>query len=159
MDIQKQAHQLRDGNGRVGIVEMDGHLFREVHPGVLASFAEAPEDVLESGSHKKILLFEPQFPAGGLSSDGYKQLGDGFGLDLAHHGPDVIAPVEIPQFQFPGRFGFPQSHIDDMIVPVSGNQDIAGIGHHHVSVSTHSSAVSAPGHRKRNAPCRKTETG
>src|SRR3989338_5950199 len=54
MDVHQQAHQFRNGDGGVGVVELDRHLVRQIVEGLVV-FAEAVEDKNESENLSKVL--------------------------------------------------------------------------------------------------------
>ena len=59
--VDQHAHQLRDGNGRMGVIELNGHFVRQILPTSVGSFLEAPDHVLDGGRYEKVLLLEAQF--------------------------------------------------------------------------------------------------
>lgn len=65
--IQQDAHQLRNGKGRVGVVDVDGVLFCKVFQ-CAVQLHVAAHDVRDGGSHQEVLLTQTQvLPAGWLS--------------------------------------------------------------------------------------------
>ena len=60
VNIVKETHQFDDGDGGVGIVELDDDLFGEILP-TFVIFAEATKDVAERASDEKVLLNEAEF--------------------------------------------------------------------------------------------------
>ena len=59
MLIDQHAHQFRDGDRRVGIVELNRHLVRQFVEGVVVFFV-AIKNILQRSADEKILLLEPQ---------------------------------------------------------------------------------------------------
>src|SRR5207253_55814 len=57
--VQKNAHQLGDGEGRVRVVELDGHLVGQGVPVAVAA-AEAGDNVGQRTGNQKVLLAEAQ---------------------------------------------------------------------------------------------------
>ena len=78
MDIDEDAHQLGDGDRRVGVVELDRDLVGEA-----ARIAElldvAADEVLQRGRGEEELLAEAEFLAGCRIGGGIEHAGDGFG--------------------------------------------------------------------------------
>ena len=62
--IEQDPHQFGDRQRRVGVVELDRHLPREVLQLVLM-LLEPAEDVLEGGGDQEVFLPQPQFLAAG----------------------------------------------------------------------------------------------
>jgi len=65
--VDEDAHELRDGKGRVRVVELDGDFFWEGGEVVALDFTaaelgglEATDYVLEGGCAKEVLLFQAQ---------------------------------------------------------------------------------------------------
>ena len=96
MLIHEQAHQLRDGHHRVGVVEMDRLAGRELAE-VAAVGQEAGQDALQGGADEEVLLLEAQLLAGGGVVVRVEDLGDGLVQGLFLHGAQIIAMVEIAQ--------------------------------------------------------------
>ncbi len=62
MHIQQQAHQFRDAQAGVGVIELDGHFVgQSAQIGVMVQMAL--HDVLQGSADKKVLLLEAQHPA------------------------------------------------------------------------------------------------
>lgn len=55
LEVEQDALQLDDGEGRVGIIELDSDLVGELGPSALR-LLEAPDDVIKRGGHPEILL-------------------------------------------------------------------------------------------------------
>ena len=98
--VDQDAHQLGDGHGRMGVVELDGDLVRQVFPLMMRPFHEAADDVLDGGRDEKVLLFEAQFAAGITVVGRVKDLGDVLGLCLVLDRSDVLTGVELGQVEF-----------------------------------------------------------
>ena len=57
VDVQEDAHEFGDGDGRVGIIEPHGNFVTKgIKGGILLGIAS--KDILEGGCDKKILLLE-----------------------------------------------------------------------------------------------------
>ncbi len=57
--IQQDAHQLRHGHRRVGVVELDGDFLGKRAPVIVAA-AEAPDEIGQRTGNEKVLLYEAQ---------------------------------------------------------------------------------------------------
>ncbi len=126
--VQQQTHQLGDGDGRVGVVELDGDFLGQF-PQFVVVLGEAGEDVLEGGGDEEVLLLEAQFPAhlGGIV--GIEHLGEVLGFVLVGHGLDVVALVEIFEVEVPARLGGPQAQVVHGVGVVARYGDVVGHGH------------------------------
>ncbi len=126
--VDQQPHEFRDGDGGMGVVELNRDLVAEtVKTGMF--FLVTPQNILEGGGHEKILLLEPQFLALANIVGRIEQFGNGLHLHLLVHGLNIVAAVEGGKVQFAGGTGGPQPHVDDVIVVVAGHQHVAGHGH------------------------------
>ncbi len=126
--VKQQPHQFGNGDGRVGVVELDGDFVVECVEGLILFFV-APHDVLEGGADEKVLLFQAQLLAGIIVVGRIEYLGNGLGADLVLHRADIVALAEMGQVEFPRGPGRPKSHIDHMVVLIARHQDIARHGH------------------------------
>ena len=61
--IDQQAHQLCDGNGRMGVIELDGHVVAKIEQ-CEALIQMAPDQVLQRCCHEEIFLTQPQLLPG-----------------------------------------------------------------------------------------------
>ena len=93
--VHQHAHQLRDGERRVRVVQLEDGLLRKVRPGPPLALPEAPDHVLQRRGHEEVLLLEPQLLAGVLVVRRVEHLGDvlaaGLVLDRLHVLPAVEA--------------------------------------------------------------------
>ena len=61
--VDQEAQQIDDGDGRMGVVELNGDLVGEVVPRIARLLAVAADDVAQRAGDEKILLHEAQFLA------------------------------------------------------------------------------------------------
>mmetsp|Transcript_74911 Transcript_74911/g.193330 ORF Transcript_74911/g.193330 Transcript_74911/m.193330 type:complete len:285 (-) Transcript_74911:2025-2879(-) len=60
LHVYQQAHELRHGEGGVGVIKVDLHLLWEHVPVAAVDFLEAPQDVLDRGTAVEVLLTKAQ---------------------------------------------------------------------------------------------------
>ena len=58
--INEDPHQFRNGNGRVGIIQLNRHEIAEIFY-FLIQILKSAENILKGGADKEELLFESQF--------------------------------------------------------------------------------------------------
>ena len=126
--IHKQAHQLRNGKGRVRIIKLDRDHIGKLINSITGLFIPA-DDVLQCRGHEKILLLEAQFLAGDDIVIGVQYTRDVLGKGPVGDGPYVVAVVEIFQVKFAGRFRRPQPQVVHGIIAVPGDRGVIGHGH------------------------------
>ena len=115
----QNALKLDHCDGRVCVVELDGHLLREVFP-VVVRPAKATDDVLERTGNEKILLEQTKlFSALGLVIR-VKNFRNGFTVVLFAHGFLVTTAVEGLKVEFLRRPGFPEAQEVDGVGSVAG---------------------------------------
>jgi hypothetical protein len=133
LDIQEQTHQFGDGDGGMGVVQLDGHRFVEIIE-TFVVLAEPPEDILKGRGHKKILLLQTQLLTSEIVIRRIEDLGDSLGTHLRFDGADIIPRAEIAEIELPRGPGGPEPHVDHMIIFIAGDEDITGDGHHILGV-------------------------
>ena len=69
--VDERAHQLRDRQRRMRVVEMDGHLRREFIE-VVVALQVALHDVAHGARDQEVLLQQPQLAPEATRSDGYR---------------------------------------------------------------------------------------
>ncbi len=131
--IQQDAHQFGDGDGGMGVIELDGHFIRQLVE-IRVIFSEAVEDVAQRGADEEILLLEAQLLAHAGGVVGIEYLGDVLRLGFRLHRLDVVALVEILEIEVPRRLGRPQAHVVHGVAAEAGNGGVVGHGDHLVGV-------------------------
>ena len=91
--VVEQALKLDHGDGRVGVVELDGDFIREIVPVVVAP-TEASDDILERAGYEEILLDQAEFLAAFGLIIRVEDLGNGLAGVLVTHCFVVAAAVE-----------------------------------------------------------------
>ena len=123
--VEEDAHEFGDGEGGMGVVELDGDLVGE---GVdfVAVGLEAADDVMEGAGDEEILLLEAEAAALLDVVVRIEDLGDVFREGLGLVGLHVVAVVEEGEVEFLGGLGLPQAQVVDGVVAVAGNRNIVG---------------------------------
>ena len=75
IDVMKEALEFNHGDGRMGIVELDGNLLGEIVP-IHVAPAESSDDILQRAGDKEVLLNEAKFLAAFSLVVGIQDLGD-----------------------------------------------------------------------------------
>ena len=141
----QNALKLDHCDGRVCVVELDGHLLREVFP-VVVRPAKATDDVLERTGNEKILLEQTKlFSALGLVIR-VKNFRNGFTVVLFANGFLVTAAVEGLKVEFLRRSRFPEAQEVNGVGSVAGDWNVIGNAEQFFS---------SPSSARRSCPCRR----
>ena len=133
VDVEQQAHQLGNGDGRMRVVQLNRHVIGECIEGVVR-VEEPLDDVLERGGDEEILLLQAQ-----LASDlgrvvRVQDLRQVLGLGLLLDRLEVVAFVEVLEVEVARRLRRPEAHAVHRPGVVSGHRRIARHGEHRVGV-------------------------
>ena len=128
LEVDQHAHQLGDGDGGVGVVELHRHLVGERVEGVVLLLVGA-EDVGDGAGHEEVLLLEAQLLALGGVVLGVQHLGDAFGDGAALDGAAVVAVVEHGEVGLFGGAGGPEPQGVDRVVVGAEAGDGCVVGH------------------------------
>ena len=131
--VDQDPHQLRDHQGRVGVVDLDDVLLMEVLHGTV-QFGVLGGDGLEGGGHEEVLLFQPQRLALQMIVLRIEDLGNGLCHGLVLRGLQVLAPGEQGHIHRLGGPGVPQPQDIHMLRAVAGDLHVAGHGLDHLTV-------------------------
>ena len=144
--VDEDAHQLRDHQRRVGVVDLDDVLLVEVLQGAVGLDVPAG-DGLQGGRHEEILLLQPQGLALVVVVLGIEDGADGVGHGPLLVGLQVLPLAEQLHINGLGALGVPQAQGVHMVGVVARHQHIAGDGQHPgiVLVDHHQVAVVPPG--------------
>ncbi len=96
--IEQDAHQLGDGQRRVGVVELDRDLVGQRLP-VVAAAAEPRDDIGQRAGDQEILLDEPQAFAAGRRVVGVEDPRERLGRDLLVDGVEEVAAAELQEVE------------------------------------------------------------
>ncbi|MNZ34223.1 hypothetical protein D3C78_515950 [compost metagenome] len=125
MLIHQQAHQLWNGQHRVGVVEVNRRFFCQIVVGFVQLIV-AVENILDGRRHQEILLTQPQLAPGigGIIRIEYAR--DVFGVVFIFHRREVIALVEFTEVDFATGLRVPQTQCVGRIGVVAGDNLVVG---------------------------------
>ncbi len=127
--VDEQAHELGDGDDRVGVVELEDDLLGEFAQ--VEALGQGPVEVVpQRTGDEKVLLLQAQLPPLGSRVLRVEHLGDVLGEGLGAHGLGVVAGVEDREVERPGRLGAPQPQGVDDAVAVAGNHVVVRDSQH-----------------------------
>ena len=140
--VDQDAHELRDADHRVGVVELEHDLVRQRgQVRVLLARVEHADRVVDGRGDEEVLLLEAQLLAlrGGILR--VEDLGDVLSLNLRDHGVEVIALVEGEQVELVVAAGLPQAQRVDTAGLVARNHVVDRDGADRPSRLPHALAV------------------
>ena len=123
MFIHQQAHQFRDSDRRMGIVQLDDEFFMKAVE-VLAVLQVQAQHVLQGAGGKEILLPEAQLLADLGLVIGVQHLGDVFRHDVGIDGAVVVTDVERIEIERLGRLRAPQAQQVGVLDAEAGNRGV-----------------------------------
>ena len=126
----QQPDQLRDGQGGVGVVKLDGRGLVQVDKVLAMGGTVDPQDILERGTGEDVLLLDPKLLALAGGVVGVENPGDVLGLVLFQQGLFIVLGVEGVEVQFLLRLALPQAQRADVVGAVAQNGHIVGHGDH-----------------------------
>ena len=126
--IQQDAHQLGDGQRRVGVVELDRDLLGQRVP-VVAPAAEPRHDIGQRAGDQEILLDEPQALAAGRRVVGIEDPRERLGGDLLVDGVEEVAAAEFAEVEVPVRRRAPESQRVDRPAAVADDRPVIRQAH------------------------------
>ena len=129
VDVDQEPHQLRHGDGRVGIVHLEAGLLRELLQ-VAVGLQEAGQRVLEGGGDEEVLLLETQLLSFGGGVVRVQDGDDLVGLPLVEDGLLVLSGVERLEVELLHRLAVPQPQVGRGRGTVSRDGNVAGDGMH-----------------------------
>ncbi len=124
--VQQHPHQLRDGQGGVGVVDVDGVLLGKVVHGAVGGHVAA-EDIPHCGGGQEVLLPQPEQLALGMVVVGVQHLADGLGVAALGEGPQVVPLVEEVHIDA-GALGLPKAQQAHRLGVVAGDIHVVGDG-------------------------------
>ena len=123
--VDQQSHQLRHGDGRVGVVELNRPVVGEVLDGQSA-VVEAAQHVLQRAADEEVLLLQAQTPAFVGAVVGVQHLGEGFAAHLFLNGAVVVADVEGIEVEAFGGIGTPEPQPVADVHPIAQHRHVMG---------------------------------
>ena len=127
--IEQQAHQLRDRQHRVGVVEVDADLGGQLAE-VFMRLAVTAQQILYAGANEEIFLVQTQLAPGGRGVIRIEHPADVLGVVFALDCGEIIAPVECAEIDFVGGLGRPQAQGVGGLRVVAGDDGVVGHGLH-----------------------------
>ncbi|MCY1498344.1 hypothetical protein D9M68_323280 [compost metagenome] len=127
VQIRQEAHQFGNGDGRVGVVQLNGDGVRQ--RGEVRILLQMPaQDVLQRGGGEEIFLAQPQFLAGRRRVGGVENAGQAFRLVALPQRADVVAGVEGGKQDRVDRLRRPEAKRVDTLCPPADGGRIEGRG-------------------------------
>ena len=126
--VHQYAHQLGDGDGGMGVVDVDGHLVGEDMPVIAVGVDEFLHRELYRGGGEEILLLQAQLLALVAVVVGIEDLGDDLGQLALLHGLHVLAAVEVHHVDLLHGLGAPGAQEVDLGAVIAHHGDVVGHG-------------------------------
>ena len=121
--IDQETHQFGNRESRMGIVQLDHIVFREIFQGCTGKF-DSGDDILKGRAHKEILLFQTQFLAFIVVVVRIEDPGDVSGKRSFQIRIHIITLIEFGKIEFADRFRRPQTQRVDRVVAVSRDRGV-----------------------------------
>ena len=127
VQVDEDAHQLGDGEARMGVVELHRDLGRQAAQ--LAVGGEMPLDqILQRGRDEEIFLAQPQLAARRALVVRIEEFADRFRARLLGAGADIVAVVEGVELERIGRARRPQPQRVDVLAAPADDRRVIGDG-------------------------------
>ena len=130
--IQQNAHHLGDGEGGVGVVQLDGDLVRQVLEGRIAGQVVL-DDIADGCGRQEVLLAQAQDLALNMVIVGVQHLGDQLCIGVLAHCSVVVAQREAGHIKVRGLC-LPQAQLCNALAVVALHIHIRGNSHDAVVV-------------------------
>ena len=125
VQVDEDAHQLRDGDRRMGVVELDRGVVAE-RADVAVLLDVAADEVEQRGGGEEIFLPQAQFLAGRRRVARIEHLRDRLGAHRVGERADVVAGVEGVELERIGRARRPQAQrVDVLAAPADDRRVVA----------------------------------
>ena len=146
MLVHEDAHELGDGENRVGVVELNGVVLGEaVQVGAVVTHVVL-DDFLQGGGAEEVLLAHAQDLALERGVVGVQDAGDVHGALTVDDGVGEALGVEGVVVEFLDGLGLPQAQGAHVLGAVAGDRDVVGDGAHgQVGVGDDAGALFAAG--------------
>ena len=126
LEINQDTLELNNGQRRMGIVQLDGHLVRELSPSALR-LLEATNNVVQRRSNPEVLLLQAELLAAIEVVVWIQNSADGLGSLLVCHRALVVSTVELLEVKLPtGSFARPQSQVVGRWRSIAGDWHVVG---------------------------------
>ena len=123
--VDEQTHQLRNRNGRMGIVHLDDDFLVEL-PDVAVFLLIFRDQRLEAGGNEEILLFQPELFSGVVVIVRIEDIHDQLRQVLLLHCFVIVTSVKLIQLEVCDRLGVPYAQCVYHMVAVSDDRHIIG---------------------------------
>ena len=162
--VHQQAHQFRNRQTRMRVVDVDDDLLRQLAPVRAVELLEVLEDVLEGGGGEEILLLQAEQLAFVVVVFGVEDVGDGFRQFLFLRRLHIVAVVEVAQVNALRGAGAPQAQtvdgggviahqrhvvgnsLDRVVADVTEHRAAVLVAHFDVTVEVHFAGILHYGH-------------
>ena len=125
VQVDQDAHQLGDGEARMGVVELHRGLRRQAAQ--LPVGAEvALDQILQRGRDEEIFLAQPQFAPRRALVVRIEELADRFGARFLGAGAEIVAGVEDVELERIGRARRPQPQRVDVLAAPADDRGVVG---------------------------------
>ncbi len=162
--VHQQAHQFRNRQTRMRVVDVDDDLLRQLAPVRAVELLEVLEDVLETGGGEEILLLQAEQLAFVVVVFGVEDVGDSFRQFLFLRRLHIVAVVEVAQVNALRGAGAPQAQavdgggviahqrhvvgdsLDRVVADVTEHRAAVLVAHFDVTVEVHFAGILHYGH-------------
>ena len=125
MLVNQQAHQFRDRQHRVGVVEVNGDFVRQVAVGLM-QLEVAMQNILHRRRDQEVLLAQTQLAPGVSGVIGVEHAGDVLGVVLILHRREVVALVEFTEVNRATGLRVPQTQRIGRVCVIAGDNLVVG---------------------------------
>ena len=126
--VHEDAHQFRDDQGRMGVVDVDGHIAVEFIDAFVIFLLIMADDALEAGRYEEVFLHQAQAAAVFIAVVRIEETGNLLDTVLVAEGPAPVADGQFLVELFPRIFRPPQAQRVDRIVVVADDRHIVRYG-------------------------------
>ena len=162
--VHQQAHQFRNRQTRMRVVDVDDDLLRQLAPVRAVELLEVLEDVLEGGGGEEILLLQAEQLAFVVVVFRVEDVGDSFRQFLFLRRLHIVAVVEVAQVNALRGAGAPQAQavdgggviahqrhvvgdsLDRVVADVTEHRAAVLVAHFDVTVEVHFAGILHYGH-------------
>ena len=128
LEINEDTLELDNSQSRVGVVELDSNLVRELLPWALG-LLETADDVVEGSGNPEVLLLQTKLLSAVKVVVGVKHSADGLSTLLISNRVLVVTAIELLEVELSaGSLAGPESQVVGRRSGVTGNGDIVGDG-------------------------------
>ena len=122
--VEADPHEFGDAEGRVRVIDVDGHLLRDAVEGLVVAQV-ALDDILQGGGDQEVLLTKPKHLAFRMVVRGVEDLADGLSHGLLLDRTDVVALVEETHVET-GGVRFPETKDGNALAVFAGDVHVVG---------------------------------